>query len=56
MIAGLRELGWTEDRNLTISRFSATGLDNMEAAARELLASDPEVIVAQDVGISCDLH
>jgi hypothetical protein len=45
---GLHELGWTEDRNLTIARFSATGLDNMEAAARELLASDPEVIVAQE--------
>ena len=40
--AGLRELGWSEGRNLTIGLFWATGLDNMEAAARELLASDPE--------------
>ena len=46
--AGLGELGWTEGRNLTIGRFWATGLDNMEAAGRELLASDPEVIVAQE--------
>ena len=46
--AGLRELGWTDGRNLTIGRFWATGLDNMEAAARELLATDPEVIVAQE--------
>jgi putative ABC transport system substrate-binding protein len=46
--AGLRELGWTEGRNLTINLFWATGLDNMEAAARELLASDPDVIVAQE--------
>src|SRR6266516_4261159 len=46
--AGLRELGWSEGRNLTIGLFWATGLDNMEAAARELLASDPEVIVAQE--------
>jgi putative tryptophan/tyrosine transport system substrate-binding protein len=46
--AGLRELGWSEGRNLTISLFWATGLDTMEAAARELLATDPEVIVAQE--------
>src|ERR671936_1397958 len=46
--AGLRELGWTDGRNLTIGRFWATGLDNMEAAAREILATDPEVIVAQE--------
>jgi putative ABC transport system substrate-binding protein len=46
--AGLSELGWNEGRNLTIGRFWATGLDNMEATARELLATDPEVIVAQE--------
>jgi putative tryptophan/tyrosine transport system substrate-binding protein len=46
--AGLRELGWSEGRNLTIGRFWATGLDNVEAVGRELLASDPEVIVAQE--------
>jgi putative tryptophan/tyrosine transport system substrate-binding protein len=46
--AGLDELGWSEGRNLTIGRFWATGLDNVEAVGRELLASDPEVIVAQE--------
>jgi putative tryptophan/tyrosine transport system substrate-binding protein len=46
--SSLRELGWSEGRNLVIGRFWATGLDNMEAAARDLLASDPEVIVAQE--------
>jgi putative ABC transport system substrate-binding protein len=46
--AGLHELGWSEGRNLTISRYWATGLDNMGAAAHELLASDPEVVVAQE--------
>jgi ABC-type uncharacterized transport system substrate-binding protein len=46
--AGLSELGWIEGRTLTIGRFWATGLDNMEAAARQLLATDPEVIVAQE--------
>jgi len=46
--AGLRELGWIEGRNLALSIYWSTGLDSMEAAARELLASDPEVIVAQE--------
>jgi putative tryptophan/tyrosine transport system substrate-binding protein len=46
--AGLRELGWSEGRNLTIGLFWATGLDNMEAVARELLGSNPDVIVAQE--------
>jgi putative ABC transport system substrate-binding protein len=46
--AGLRELGWIEGSNLTIGLFWATGRENMEAAARELLASDPDVIVTQE--------
>jgi putative tryptophan/tyrosine transport system substrate-binding protein len=46
--AGLRDLGWSEGRTLTIGLFWATGLDNIEAVARELLAFDPEVIVAQE--------
>ena len=46
--AGLRELGWSEGRNLTIGQFWVTGLDNLEAVARELLGSDPDVIVAQE--------
>jgi len=45
---GLHELGWAEGRNLVINLFWATGLDNVEAVARELLASNPEVIVAQE--------
>src|SRR6516164_11862128 len=45
---GLRELGWIEGSNLTIGLFWATGRENMEAAARELLASDPDVIVTQE--------
>jgi putative tryptophan/tyrosine transport system substrate-binding protein len=46
--AGLRELRWSEGRNLTIGLFWATGLDNMEGVARELLESNPDVIVAQE--------
>src|SRR3984893_408221 len=41
---GLRELGWIEGSNLTIGLFWATNQENMEAAARELLASDPDGI------------
>jgi putative ABC transport system substrate-binding protein len=46
---GLRELGWTEGRNLTLGLYWATGREDMEAAARELLASDPEVVVTQEL-------
>jgi putative ABC transport system substrate-binding protein len=46
--AGLRELGWIEGSNLTIGLFWATSRENMEAAARELLASDPDVVVTQE--------
>src|SRR5262249_57617167 len=43
--AGLRELGWIEGSNLTIGLFWATGRETMEAAARELLPSDPALIL-----------
>ena len=46
--AGLRELGWVEGRNLKIVAFWATGREDMEGVAREVLASDPDVIVAQE--------
>ena len=47
--AGLRDLGWTEGRNLKLSLYWATGRDDMEATARELLAADPEVVVTQEL-------
>jgi putative ABC transport system substrate-binding protein len=47
--AGLRDLGWVEGRNLALALYWATGRDDMEAAARDLLASDPEVIVTQEL-------
>ena len=47
--AGLRELGWVEGGNLTIGVFWATGREDMQAAAREVLASNPEVIVTQEL-------
>jgi putative ABC transport system substrate-binding protein len=45
----LREFGWIEGRNLTIGLFWATGREDMAAVAREVLASDPEVIVTQEL-------
>lgn len=46
--AGLSELGWVEGRNLTITAFWASGREDMEAAARNVLASNPDVIVTQE--------
>lgn len=46
--AGLRDLGWVEGRNLALGIYWTMGRDNVEAVARELLAANPEVIVAQE--------
>jgi putative ABC transport system substrate-binding protein len=46
---GLRGLGWIEGRNLALGLYWATGREDMEAAARALLASDPEVVVTQEL-------
>jgi len=46
---GLAELGWIEGRNLALSLYWATGRNDMEAVARELLASDPDIVVAQEL-------
>jgi len=46
---GLRELGWTEGRNLKIVAFWATGREDMDGVAREVLASDPDVVVTQEL-------
>ncbi len=47
--AGLREFGWIEGRNLTIDLHWASGSEDMEAAARKLLATSPEVVVTQEL-------
>jgi putative tryptophan/tyrosine transport system substrate-binding protein len=49
--SGLRERGWIEGRNLTISVHWATGQQDMDAVAHTLAASNPEVIVAQELTI-----
>jgi putative tryptophan/tyrosine transport system substrate-binding protein len=46
--AGLREWGWVEGDNLVIRAFWATGREDMEGVARDLLATNPEVIVTQE--------
>ena len=46
---GLRELGWVEGRNLKIVAFWATGREDMEGVAREVLASDPDIVVTQEL-------
>ena len=44
---GLRELGWTDGRNLGIDyRWVASGADGMRSAAAELVALVPDVIFA----------
>lgn len=44
---GLQALGWIEDRNLKIERrFGAADADRMRAAAAELVALAPDVLVA----------
>jgi putative ABC transport system substrate-binding protein len=45
--AGLRDLGWTEGRNLAIEARAAGGqLDRLSGLARELVALNPAVLVA----------
>lgn len=47
--AELRDLGWTEGRNLTISRFTSTRApEDFEVVVREIVAAKPEVVVAQE--------
>jgi putative ABC transport system substrate-binding protein len=46
---GLREFGWVEGRNLTLHLYWATGRNDMEAVARELLKVQPDVVVTQEL-------
>ena len=47
--AGLRDFGWIEGRNLTLHLYWATGRNDMEAVARELLKIEPDVVVTQEL-------
>ena len=47
--AELRDLGWSEGRNLAISRFTSTRTpEDLEPVVREVVAARPEVVVAQE--------
>lgn len=47
--SGLRDFGWIEGGNLGVSLFWAKGRDDMDAVAREIVASNPEVIITQEL-------
>jgi putative tryptophan/tyrosine transport system substrate-binding protein len=47
--AGLAEQGWAEGRNLLLEVHWARGREDMEPAARALLASNPDVVVTQEL-------
>jgi putative ABC transport system substrate-binding protein len=49
--SGLHERGWVEGRNLTIGTYWVTGQQDMDAVAHTLAASNPEVIVTQELTI-----
>jgi ABC-type uncharacterized transport system substrate-binding protein len=45
LVAGLRELGWYDGRNISIEhRFSGSGREHIAANARELVGLNPDVI------------
>jgi putative tryptophan/tyrosine transport system substrate-binding protein len=46
---GLSERGWVEGRNLELSLYWAHGREDMEGVARALLATNPEIVVTQEL-------
>jgi putative tryptophan/tyrosine transport system substrate-binding protein len=46
---GLTEHGWIDGRNLALSLYWARGREDMEGVARALLATNPEVVVTQEL-------
>jgi putative tryptophan/tyrosine transport system substrate-binding protein len=47
--AELRDLGWVEGRNLTISRFTSTRApEDFETIVRDIVAAKPDVVVTQE--------
>ena len=47
LVEGLRELGWFDGRNITINHhFSGTGHERIQAAAKELVAFNSDVILS----------
>ena len=49
---GLEKLGWSEGRNVRIdTRFGAVGAEQIQARAKELLALQPDVILANSAAV-----
>ena len=49
---GLEKLGWSEGRNVRIdTRFGAADAEQMQARAKELLALQPDVILANSAAV-----
>jgi putative ABC transport system substrate-binding protein len=46
--AGMRDHGWIEGQNFVLDLHWASGREDMEAAARKILASNPDVVVTQE--------
>jgi putative ABC transport system substrate-binding protein len=54
---GLRELGWTEGRNLRIDvRWGSGNIDRMRLLAKELVDLQPDVILAQTTPVTAALQ
>jgi putative tryptophan/tyrosine transport system substrate-binding protein len=58
LVRGLRELGWTEGRNLRIEfrGIASGGIDRIRAAAAELVASNPDLLWATTTPIVQELQ
>jgi ABC-type uncharacterized transport system substrate-binding protein len=53
----LAELGWSEGHNLKLEiRWSAANVDQIRTFARELVASQPDVILAASTPVTAALH
>ena len=56
LLEGLRQAGWSTDRNLELEvRFAGAGPDGLMRQAADLIASKPDVIVASAVGAAVPL-
>ena len=54
---GLEKLGWSEGRNVRIdTRFGAADAEQMQARAKELLALQPDVILANSAATDFHRH
>ncbi len=54
---GLERLGWSEGRNVSVDyRFAAGRAEHVEALAKELVALQPDIIIAQGTSVTAALQ